>query len=137
MGNPMYRLPINRHACYVIELYAGCDYCATPPGVVVHKVDRSSIFWNELQDAPLLPLHIYDDHAEATIMCGLDPDEFRKEATAQMKGTEVDGGKIDETLADIIAEDLWKDVLRRLPRIIGAEPKTRAAMGKVKQGRTR
>lgn len=118
MGNPAYRLPIDARACYVIELYPGCDNCSAAPGVIVRRVDRTSIFWDELQEALLFPLSKVDDCTEGAIKCGLDPDEFRKEAVKGMVGTDVEDGKIDDVLADILAEDIWKDSLRRMPEVI-------------------
>lgn len=119
MGNPAYRLPINARSCYVIELYPGCDYCSAAPGVIVRKVERGSIFWEELQEAPLFPLAKVDDCTEGAIKCGLDPDEFRKESLPFLDGYLVDDrSALDKDDADIIAEELWKEVLRGMPEVI-------------------
>ena len=119
MGNPAYRLPINRTSCYVVELYPGCDYCSAPPAVIVRKVDRSSVFWDELQEAPLLPLTKVDDYTEAAIRCGPDPDEFRKEARPLIVGYPTDRRKaLDGDDADVMTDEIWKAVLRKMPQVI-------------------
>ena len=118
MGNPIYRLPISKTACYAIELYPGCDYCSAAPGVVVRKVEKSSVYWDEVREAPLFPLVEVDGCREGAIKCGLEPDEFRKAAVAEMSGTEAEDGVIDADLAEILADDLWKSSLRRMPEVI-------------------
>ncbi len=122
MGNPAYRLPINRDECYAIELQPGCEYCATPPGVIVRKVDKASVWWHDLQDAPVFPFAKVDDFAEGAIKCGLGPDEFRRVAVEQMDGAEVEDGKVDDNLAEILAEDIWKASLRQRPEVIAYKP---------------
>jgi hypothetical protein len=118
MSLPTFRLPINARAFYTVQLYAGCHYCDAPPGVLIQKITKDSVCWDELKDAPEINLAKVDDYTEALISCGPDSSEFRKEAVHQMNGTEVEGGKIDEALADILAEDLWKEVVLRRPKLI-------------------
>ena len=113
-GEPRVPSPgTTRVMLYVIELYPGCKGCSAPPGVIVRKVDAGSILWNEVKELPLFPLTKVDDYTEACIKCGPDPDEFRKQAVPNMLCDEV-----DEVLADILAEDIWEAVLRKMPEVI-------------------
>jgi hypothetical protein len=121
MGNPAYRLPINSRACFLIELYPGCKDCVAPPGIIIRKIDSAASAWEEVKECPLFPLSKIDDYTEGCIACGPDSDEFRKAALPSMVGTKVEGGKIDEILADILAEDIWEACLRKMPRVISYE----------------
>lgn len=122
MGNPAYRLPVNKDACYVIELYPGCDYCSAAPGVIVRKVERSSTFWREVQEAPVFPLVKVDDCTEGAIKCGPDPDEFRKQARNYVAGYPTDRHKaLNTDDADIITDEIWKEALRGMPEVVAYE----------------
>lgn len=118
MGSPTYRLPINARACFLIELYRGCRNCPAPPGVVVRRIDHKSASWHDIKDAPLFPLAKVHDYQEAFIKCGTSPDEFRKDAAAQI----VESTKrVDADLAEVIADDLWDEVVRQIPEVISYE----------------
>jgi len=110
-----YRLPISKTACFMIELYPGCKDCVAPPGVVIRRVEKSSSsYWEEAQDCPEMKLAAIDGYHEAAIQCGLDSDEFRKEVVRIIEGTDVGDdteGKIDDVLAEILADDIWGDVV--------------------------
>jgi hypothetical protein len=118
ISNPTYRLPIHETACYAIELYQGCKYCSAAPGIVVRCIEKSSVYWEYVQEAPLFPLAKVDDIQEGAIKCGADPDEFRKIVVADLGGTRVDDSIIDEDLAEIIADDLWESGILRPPEVI-------------------
>ena len=119
MGCPTYRLPINKTTCYLIILQRGCRDCSASPGVIVRRVDKGYCEWREIQDHPVLPLTKVGGFSEVAIKCGLDPDEFREQAVENIKGTEVqDGVLLEADLAEILADDLWNDILSAAPEMV-------------------
>lgn len=118
MGNPVYRLPINKRSCYAIELYPGCSDCEAAPGIIVRKLDSTSDSWDELQEAPVFPFSKVCDYTEGAIKCGRDPGEFRKDVVALISGVEVEDRKIDDVAADDMAETIWNESLRVMPEVI-------------------
>lgn len=122
MGNPTYRMPIDKVTCYVVSLYPGCRNCSAPPGIIIRKVEKNSIFWEESQEAPLLPLTKVDECTEVSIKCGPDPDEFRNKARPHVNGFPTRGRKqLDGDDADVMNDDIWDQVLCRMPEVIEYE----------------
>lgn len=117
-GNPVYRLPIDDTSCYTVELYAGCKYCYCAPGIVIRKVNSESIYWEEVQENPVLSLKEVDGCQESVIKCGLDPYRFRKIVINELGGMEVEDGVIDKDYAEIIGEDLWEPCVRHYPEVL-------------------
>lgn len=110
---------------YIIEFLQGCKDCCTPPGIQIfhpESIAPEELGFRDMKDmednVPYLPVLGSCQHCFASIKCGLDPDEFKVAAIRNLVGTDIQGNKIDNALAEVLAEDLWNDALSNSPTVI-------------------
>ena len=116
-GNPIFKLKAPK-GWYIIELLSGCDYCSHGPGIQISHPEAAKYFVDEIKEISELPIIGKGEHCVTVIKCGLDPDEAKNAAAQCFVGSEIDDNGIDETLAEILGEDFWKDALCSSPSVI-------------------
>ena len=54
---PMFRVPGPDGIMYALEVYAGCEYCSTGPGVMIHRHGETGRRDWDVDQLPELPFH--------------------------------------------------------------------------------
>jgi len=113
-GNRLYRLKAPK-GYYILQMNPGCDYCDVGPSIFIYTPEEAASFlMDEIDHLPDLPFNFRC----AVIKAGPDRAELMKAATETMVGAETEDGKIDDILAEILAEDLWKFKLLQPPSVV-------------------
>lgn len=123
IGNKCFKLRAPK-GWYIIELLSGCDYCCVSPGICVHhpkSIDPMFFGFDTIEDMefmPDLPIIGEGECCISMIKCGLDSDEAMDAAAKCFSGMEIDDGKIDEAMAELLGVDFWKDALSTPPSVV-------------------
>jgi hypothetical protein len=120
------KLPGPDGITYGIQVYAGCDYCGTPAGIIVYRFcSEQDECWHRESPEPQWNLYQGDSGTGEFVVPILSDDEARKVAESApkrgMRDWIDDGltGRIHEAVYNTI--DTWLGELRH-PTTPGSEP---------------
>ena len=113
---PVYKLKAP-DGWYFFKFLHGCSYCDVGPGI--HLLMPDAARWlDDIESIPLLPVIGTGGDAAAVIKCGLDKTEAEAAMKTCLAGTEIDDGRIDSVLAEILGDELWQDALCTAPSAV-------------------
>jgi hypothetical protein len=112
-----YKLPIKGAVFYLIHLYPGCRNCVAPPGIVIRSMKPHTDDFDYWRNTPELPSMPAGGSVEWTIKAGMDPDEFVKAMTTQVKHQGLGKYRVKEAVHDL-ADIVWDESINVAPEAI-------------------
>lgn len=123
---------------YILSLAAECKSCDAPPGITIELIEPGNVLWDEYKrgefvDGPL-QFEKWRDSKGVAIVTGMRQHEFVKATISNLMGLEIEdfceGGKIDESGAEVILEEMYDDSQVK-PHVIGAKKPAVDGTGKL------
>lgn len=111
---------------YILTLSGGCVDCDAPSGVSIELIETTNILYKEYRRGDFLngklKFEKWPDSKGAAIVTGMRRHEFIKALMSHLVGVSSDemgeNGKIDESGADVILEEMYEDAQVR-PQLLG------------------
>jgi hypothetical protein len=110
---------------YILTLSGACQYCDSPPGICIEKIEPNNILYKEYCKGEFLDGDLifekWSDSQGVAIITGMLKHEFIKSTLSHLIGVDSkemgENGIIDEFGADVICEEMYADTLVK-PRIV-------------------
>jgi len=108
--SPSFKMPGPRGIVYTISFYRACDYCETPSGIIINRMDKRSQRDFDVGDLPDAPFNAYSETEPINgdlCLAVLDPAHLRAAVEASFLGMDEEemADKTNESIADTVVEE--------------------------------
>ncbi len=114
--NPDAQFPGPDGSVYTIQIYRPCDYCETPLGIDIQRIDAEGQEMWDTEGLPQLKFEQIDEGLHAALSTALHLDKLKERLKATLDS------EVEPDLLDVILDDFMREEFHKAIGTIRTEP---------------